>query len=138
MSDFYKYFKENMNGLNLAAPEALFGTLQMALGTTASVLGLVEKLGTRVTVLDVIGAGTRMEALAVVGACSATYYVGAVIGSLAVATARSLAGGTSLADVMFVARLHKFNPPWLLGQLQRDPRLYKGSAAKTVALPVAR
>jgi hypothetical protein len=33
MSDFYTYFKENMDGLGLPAPESPFGTLQAAVGS---------------------------------------------------------------------------------------------------------
>lgn len=130
MSDFYKYFKENMDSLGLAAPDALFGSLQAATGTASIIMGAVEKFGTRVTVLEVARAGTKLEALAVVGACSAAYYAGAVVGSLAVATGRSIAGGTSLADVMFTAKQYDLDPRWLRSQLQREPRLYQGKAAK--------
>ena len=98
MSDFYKYFKENMEALGLMPPpESLFGTQQLAIGTISTILGCIEKFGTKVTVMEVIGAGTRLEQLAVVSAAGAAYYVGALIGSLAVATGRTLAGGTSLA-----------------------------------------
>jgi hypothetical protein len=31
MSNFYRYFRENMDDLGLPAPESLFGTMQAAL-----------------------------------------------------------------------------------------------------------
>jgi len=71
MSDFYKYFKENMDGLGLPAPESLFGNVQLATATASTLIGLAEKFGKTVTVAEMIGAGIRGEKLMVVGAMSA-------------------------------------------------------------------
>ena len=49
MSDFYKYFKENMGALGLTAPDSLFGTAQLAVGSAMTLVGLVEKFGKKVT-----------------------------------------------------------------------------------------
>lgn len=125
MSDFYKYFKENMDGLGLPAPESLFGTLEMTVANATVILSQIDKFGKSVTIGELIGAGTRLEGLGVVAACSAAFYVGAVIGSLAVATGRSLSGGTSIADVIFAANSRGLNRPWLASSLQRWPGLYK-------------
>lgn len=124
MSDFYQYFKENMESLGLPAPASSFGTLQTAVGSAAAIVGHIDKFGTRVTIRELIGAGTRLEGLAVVASCTAAFYVGAVIGSIAVATGRSLAGGTSLSDVLFAARLHRVDRPWLVFILRRRPGIY--------------
>lgn len=128
MSDFYKYFKENMEALHLTPPpDSLFGTEQLAIGTISTLLGLIEKFGTKVTVMELIGAGTRLEQMAVVGAASSAYYVGALIGSLAVATGRTLAGGTSLADVLYEASKWNLNRPWVTTVLHRHPEIYDPS-----------
>ena len=128
MSDFYQYFKENMEALNLAPPaESLFATQALAVATINTFVAFVDKFGTRVTVLDVIYAGTRLERLSVVGAMSAAYYTGALIGSLAVATGRTLSGGTSLADVLYEASKWKINRPWLTTLLHRNPGIYDPS-----------
>lgn len=124
MSEFYRYFKENMEGLGLPAPETLFGTLQASVANATVILSQIDKFGKAVTIGELIGAGTRLEGLGVVAACSAAFYVGAVIGSIAVATGRSLAGGTSLADVIFTATRYKLNRPWLTSSLQRWPGIY--------------
>lgn len=129
MSEFYTYFKENMAALNLPAPESLFGSAQAALGTATAMITYVDKFGPKVTVRELVGAGTRLEGLTTVGACLATYYVGAVIGSLAVAAGRSLGRGTSLGDVFFVAAQYGFSRPWLAPILQRCPGVYKPSVA---------
>lgn len=131
MSDFYKYFKQNMDGLGLPAPESLYGNLQMAVANAAIFVGHIDKYGIAITVRDVIGAGTRLEKLGVVAALSASFYVGAVIGSIAVATGRSIAGGTSMADVLVSANRHDLNRPWLVPTLVRYPAIHKHGGPKS-------
>ena len=128
MSDFYKYFKENMEDLGLTAPpESLFGTQQLAISTIAAILAFIDKFGTKVTVMEIAGAGTRLEQLALLGTLGASYYAGAAIGSLAVATGRTLAGGTSLSDVIFEASRWDLKRDWLLPLLHRNPGIYNSS-----------
>jgi len=130
MSDFYKYFKENMEDLGLTAPpESLYGTQALAISTISVILACIDKFGTRVTMMEVVGAGTRLEQLAVVGALGAAFYAGAAIGSLAVATGRTLSGGTSIADVLFEASSSGFNRPWLTSLLHRRPGIYDPSVS---------
>lgn len=125
MSDFYKYFKENMEALNLIAPpESLFATQALAVATINTFVAFVDKFGTKVTVMEVIGAGTRLEQLAVLGTMGAAYYTGALIGSLAVATGRTISGGTSLGDVLFEASKHGFGREWLTSLFIRMPGIY--------------
>ncbi|MBV7538820.1 hypothetical protein KW842_23900 [Duganella sp. sic0402] len=125
MSEFYKYFKENMDALGLPAPESLYGNLQLALGSAMTLVGFIEKFGTKVTIREMIGAGIRGEKLLTIWAMSASYYVGAVIGSIAVATGRTLAGGTSLADVLLRAQMNHLHRSWLPGVLLHYPEIYK-------------
>lgn len=124
MSEFYKYFKENMDALGLAAPETLFANATTAIATATALATQVDKFGKGVTVMEVIGAGTRLEKLAVVGACSAAYYAGAVVGSIAVALGRTLAGGTSLADVLLTARKNDLDRDWLRTCIHMHPGIY--------------
>jgi hypothetical protein len=127
MSDFYLYYKENMEALGLAAPDSLFGTQQLAIGTISTLVACVDKFGTRVTVMEIIGAGTKLELLAAVGAVGAAFYVGAAIGSLAVAAGRTLGGGASLADVLFEALQWRLGRPWLTSLLHHRPEIYDPS-----------
>lgn len=127
MSDFYEYFKENMHALNLPAPENLYGSVATAQASISGMLVYIDKYGTRVTVLEMIGAGTNLERLATVGAVQGAYYIGAAIGSLAVATGRTLAGGTSLSDVLFEATHRGLKREWLLPFLHRNPGIYDPS-----------
>jgi hypothetical protein len=128
MSDFYHYFKENMEGLGLTAPpRSLYGTQALAISTISAILAYIDKFGTKVTVAEMVGAGTKLEALTVVGALGAAYYAGAVIGSLAVATGQTLGDGTSLADVLLEASKWKFRRPWLTSIFHRMPGIYNPS-----------
>lgn len=128
MSNFYQYFKENMDGLGLPAPESLFGTLQTTVATVTVLLTNIDKFGKTVTVRELIGAGTRLEKLATVAALSAAFYVGACIGSLAVATGRTLSGGVSIADVLLLARRHQIDRAWLTPVLLKAPAIYQPNA----------
>ena len=116
-NSFYFYFKQNMDCLGLPAPESIYGTLTLALASSTTILVQIEKFGQAVTVGDLIGAGTLLEGLNVIGALSAAYYVGAVIGSIAVATGNSISGGLSIADVVYAANKHNLNRPWLIDSL---------------------
>jgi hypothetical protein len=141
VSNFYRYFKENMAGLGLPAPETLFGTVRATVGSASALMAQIDKFGARVTVRELIVAGTRLEGLATIGACSAAFYAGAVVGSLAVALGRSLAGGTSLADVLMIARRYRLARPWLAANLMRlpgvyDRRLASRSACRSLATVV--
>jgi hypothetical protein len=128
MSEFYKYFKENMEDLGLTPPpESLYGTQALAISTISTILAYIDKFGTKVTVAEMIGAGTRLEKLTMVGSLGAAFYAGAVIGSLAVATGRTISGGTSLADVFLEASKWRLNRPWLTSLFHRMPGIYDPS-----------
>lgn len=124
MSNFYRYFKENMDGLGLPAPDTLFNSLTTAVATATSILSQIDKFGKTVTIGELIRAGTRLEQLGTIAACSAAFYVGAVIGSIAVATGRSLAGGASIADVLITANRYNLHRPWLTANLPRWQAIY--------------
>ncbi|HEY0289440.1 MAG TPA: hypothetical protein VGC62_20955 [Pseudomonas sp.] len=124
MPSFYDYFKENMESLGLPAPQSLFGSMSAAVATATTILSQVEKFGKTVTLREIISAGTRLEQLTIIGACSAAFYVGAVIGSIAVALGRTLGNGTSLSDVMFMARTNGLYKEWLPGCFQTYPGIY--------------
>ena len=114
MSNFYLYFKQNMDSMGLPAPDSLFGNLERAVASVSTLTAFVDKFGPRVSVGELIGAGSKLEVLGTIAACSAAYYVGAVIGSIAVATGRSVAGGVTMAEVLFTANHYNLNRPWLL------------------------
>jgi hypothetical protein len=124
MSSFYSYFKENMEALGLPAPESLYGTAATALATLSTLNTLLEKFGRNVTVTELARAGLRGERLLTMGSMLASFYIGAVIGSLAVALGRTLSGGTSLADALALAsrnEVYRFDVHLVL---RNNPGLY--------------
>lgn len=123
MSNFYLYFRENMQSLGLPAPETLFGNLQLALANAAAFIAHIDKFGQRITVKELIGAGVRAEKLGMIATLSAAFYVGAVIGSIAVATGRTLSGGVTLADVLWDIRCNGLYRPWLADTMRRHPAI---------------
>jgi hypothetical protein len=135
---FYGYFKENMKGLGLPAPETLFGTLTTATATTAAIVAAVEKFGTAVTVGELIGAGSLSEVLIEIAALSAAFYVGACIGSLAVATGRYFFGGLSIGNLFVCATAHGIETPrWLGDTISTNPVLLGRGGYGTGRYPTA-
>jgi hypothetical protein len=135
---FYSYFKENMEAMGLPAPDTLFGKLSLATATTSAIVGAVEKFGTAVTVKELVGAGILSEKLLVIGACSAAFYAGACVGSLAVATGRTLSGGLSIADAFTCASANAIpTPPWLRDTLAINPVLLKRGKGSVGWYPTA-
>ena len=128
MCEFYRYFKENMEALGLPAPESLFGSLQAAIGTSSAILMHIDKFGKNVTIGELIRAGTKLEVLAPMSACTAGFYVGAAIGSIAVATGRCLGRGTSLSDVLATSHRYGLDRPWLHPTLHRCHAVYDADA----------
>lgn len=99
--DFKKYFNENMKELGLPVPLTLFDTYQTAVATASTLVGTLATLGKGATMGELIGATVGLEKLAVAASIGAAAYTGAVIGSIAVASGRSLGCGSRISD-MFV------------------------------------
>ena len=97
--DFKKYFIENMTALGLPVPSSLFDTYQTAVATASTIVATLATLGKGATMAELIGATVGLEKLAVAASIGAAAYTGAVIGSIAVASGRSLGCGTSISDV---------------------------------------
>jgi len=115
---FYDYFKENMEGMGLPAPQTVFGQVST---TVAFIVGLstaIEKFGTGVTIMQiaraypiallapasgmavVVSSFIKELAIAFGGLC-ATYYLAGCLGSLAIATQRSASGGTPIGVALY-------------------------------------
>jgi len=103
--DFKKYFNENMHALGLPVPAGLFETAETAIASSLAILKTLDTLGKGATMAEVAGATIFLEKAMVLGAIVAAGYVGAVIGSIAVATGRSLGCGYQISD-MFVFLEH--------------------------------
>lgn len=90
MAGFYPAFKQNMEAIGLTVPTSLFATQQQAASTIGQLLALVKTFGMKVTIRELIGAGSLTDFLAAAGAYSAAFYVGGAIGSLIVATDKTV------------------------------------------------
>jgi hypothetical protein len=75
-----------MSALGLPAPNSLFSSLTTALANLGAMLNAFKSVGPTATVAEMIGATVLKEKLDVIGVMAASYYVGAVVGSLIVAT----------------------------------------------------
>ncbi|WP_348945257.1 hypothetical protein ABHF33_01205 [Chitinibacter sp. FCG-7] len=101
--DFKKYFKENMDELGLPFPTSLFDTYNTAIATATTLVSALKTLGKGATMAELIGATTGLELLAVAASIGAAAYTGAVIGSIAVASGRSLGCGARISDLFVFA-----------------------------------
>ncbi|UWI57081.1 hypothetical protein [Xanthomonas oryzae] len=62
-----------MNALGLPVSDSLYGNATAIYGSILTLAGLAEKFGPKVTVMELIKAGTKLERLGVVGALSASW-----------------------------------------------------------------
>lgn len=108
MSMFYIYFRENMAALQLPAPQSLFSTAKQVRETITDIAGAIRTFGLKATLGEIILTIPSLSAagdLLTLGyAISAVYYVGACIGSAAVALGRSASGGGQILDFFEVGR----------------------------------
>lgn len=107
--DFGKYFNENMRELGLPVPTTLFDTYQTAVATASTLVGTLATLGKGATMGELIGATVGLEKLSVAASIGAVGYVGAVVGSIAVASGRSLGCGSRISDLFVFAHQNKLD-----------------------------
>lgn len=119
--------------MGLDAPEDLFGSYDKAVDTTTRILAAISQLGKTATIGEILGATTGLEKLVLLQALRGCYYVGAVIGSLAVALGRTTSGGLTISDVISFAETHRLNPPWLRETLDLFPGIYEKRLATRTA-----
>lgn len=121
--DFQKYFNENMNDLGLPVPSTLFDTYQTAVATASTLAGTLATLGRGATMGEVIGATVGLEKLAVAASIGATAYTGAVIGSIAVASGRSLGCGSRISDLFVFTEQNNLQFKGLAAFYTRNPQV---------------
>lgn len=98
--DFITYANDNMRQLGLTPVENMGDTVDQALVKLGTMAGTVAILGKGATVAELVLATTIVEKIAVGATLYASYYVGAYIGSFAVATGKYLSCGSSIADAL--------------------------------------
>ncbi len=95
---FSKHFNANMKALGLPVPTTLFDSAAAAISNVGLMLDALNTLGKGATVAELVKATTGLEKLKVAGALVASFYVGAVIGSIAVASHKTLSCGLSINE----------------------------------------
>lgn len=96
--DFHKQFSKNMKDLGLPVPSTLFDSFNSAVAHAAAMTAALDSLEKEATVAQLISTTEGLDRLKVAAPFGATFYVGALIDSLAAASRKSLAGGTNLSD----------------------------------------
>lgn len=131
---FAAAFKANMTALRLPSPDSLFTSAQTSLAVLQAILNPMKQLGEEATVAEIIGATTGLEKLAVAGAFLAVGYVGAVIGSVMVASGATL-GCTGKNSVeatrvvrMWAATVGVMLPPLLVRFIIWHPEILRPDA----------
>lgn len=126
MPGFWDYYKENMEAMGYPVPESFVGNLGSLQATVTGIEAYIATYGPRVTVRELIRAGVLKDRLVTIGALSGAFYLGCIVGSLAVAAGRVAGNGTSLADVMEYAfiKLRMKNTQQLYQTLVANPHIY--------------
>lgn len=126
MQGFWDYYRENMTAMGYPVPDSFAGNFTLLLGTVTGIEGYITTYGPRVTVRDLVGAGLLKDRLLTIGALNGAFYLGCIVGSLAVAAGRVAGKGTSLADVIeyAVVKLRMANIQQLHRILVQNPRIY--------------
>ena len=107
--DFKKYFNENMKALGLPVPQTFFDTYNAAIANTAILVDTLGSLRKGATIGDLIRSSSGLEKLKVAAAFGAAGYIGAVIGSIAIATGRSFACGNQISDLFVFTNQNNLN-----------------------------
>ncbi|HDY7662519.1 TPA: hypothetical protein RQJ99_004536 [Vibrio vulnificus] len=109
--EFSKHFNANMKALGLPVPSTLFDSATAAVSNATVMIAAIKSLGRGATVTELIKATTGLEKLKVAGALLASFYVGAVVGSIAVASTKTLGCGLSLIDFFSFQNKHGLKYP---------------------------
>lgn len=86
-------------------------------------LAAAKVLGPRATVSELIGATFAGEKVLVVGVMSASAYLGAVVGSIAVAIGRMAGCGSRLVDALEILARLRLNDPVITRHLMAHPEV---------------
>lgn len=93
-ADFGEYYTENMHALGLPTPSGAFVSSKLAVAEATHIVGALSVLGRGATMSELVLATFVGEKLLAVSALGAAGYVGASIGSAAVASGRVLGCGS--------------------------------------------
>jgi hypothetical protein len=124
---WHAYFTENMEALGLDVPKSWYGKGTQIVATLAALVALSEKFGSRVTIGELLSAGTKGELLLVAGSGYASWYLGAAVGSAAVASGRYIGCGTQMIDILGYAGRNQLLTPAITRRLMVHSEIYDSS-----------
>ncbi len=119
-ASFGKYFSENMAALGLPTPNGIYESSLSVFGI-AAVLGEAAHLHPNMPVSMAWKGSFMFEKAKMLTAVAVSYYVGAMIGSAAVAVGRSAGCGATIADAIWLARENGVFGTWLEHELVSHP-----------------
>ena len=123
---FGQYIDNNMSSLNLPMPSTIFETIGSMTAVATAIAEVIEINGTSISLYQSLKKiSSAKKALSVSVGLSASYYLGALIGSMAVATGRCLSGGATIADAIWTAREMGIFGSWLETEYIKHPELLR-------------
>lgn len=123
-ADFGEYYAENMHALGLNTPKGMYENFQLALGNASLMLGAISTAGKGATMTELALATFKAEKVAVSLGLGAAGYVGASIGSMAVASGRVLGCGSRIADMFSFTRQYNLQFEGQNQFYQRYPEIF--------------
>ena len=118
------FIDENMASLGLPMPSSAFETAGSMTAIATSIAEVIEINGTSLSLYQALNKiNSAKNALSVSAGITASYYLGALIGSMAVASGRCLANGATIADVIWTAREMGIFGSWLDAEYIKHPEL---------------
>ncbi len=120
------FVDENMASLGLPMPSTAFETAGSMTAIATSIAEAIEIGGTSLSLYQALHKiNSAKNALSVSAGITASYYLGALIGSMAVASGRCMANGASIADAIWTAREMGIFGSWLDAEYIKHPELLR-------------
>jgi len=98
---WFDYLNENMEELGLWAPDTLYKQAALSVGTLKSLeaaYAIFKGVGVTELASEGVYTASKAEGLTLAGAALASFYTGALIGSMAIASQRSMSCGKRLNE----------------------------------------
>lgn len=123
---FGTFIDENMASLGLPMPSTTFETIGSMTAIATSMAEIIEINGTSINLYQALSKiNSAKKTLSISAGITASYYLGALIGSMAVATGRCLSGGVTMSEAIWAAREMGIFASWLDVEYIKHPELLR-------------
>lgn len=123
---FGQYIDNNMSSLNLPIPSTIFETIGSMTAIATAIAEVIEINGTSISLYQALQKiSSAKKALSVSTGISASFYLGALIGSMAVATGKCISNGATISDALWTAREMGIFGSWLETEYIKHPELLR-------------